>query len=281
MSLLTVRDLSIGYDSHVVAEHINFNVDEGDYLCIVGENGAGKSTLMRTLLNLQPPVSGEIIAGDGLRRNEIGYLPQQNMIQKDFPANVREIVVSGLQARLRFHPFYNKEDNEEAQRNMERMGIADLAGRCYRQLSGGQQQRVLLARALCATSRLILLDEPVSGLDPHVTQEMYDLISELNREGTTVIMISHDIAAALKYANNILHIGNRIFFGTRDEYVESETGKYFTMLNRESEEETYDEIACERKSSDEIACERKSSDETACDEKSYNGKACGKRGGAR
>lgn len=229
MPLLTVSELSIGYGSNIVAENISFKVDEGDYLCIVGENGAGKSTLMRTLLRLQQPVSGQILTGKGLRNNEIGYLPQQSVIQKDFPASVREVVLSGLQGRSGFHPFYSKEDRAEAQRNMERMGIADLAGRCYRQLSGGQQQRVLLARALCATSRLILLDEPVSGLDPHVTQEMYDLISELNKEGTTVIMISHDISAALKYATHILHIGNRIFFGTRNEYCASDTGRYFTM----------------------------------------------------
>jgi len=227
MSLLDIRELSIGYDSHIVAEHISFRVDAGVYLCIVGENGAGKTTLMRTLLGLQPPVSGTIEFGDGLRRNEIGYLPQQTFVQRDFPASVREIVLSGCQGKAGFRPFYSREEKELAEKNIERMGISDLAHVSYRRLSGGQQQRVLLARALCATTRLILLDEPVAGLDPKVTQEMYDLIADLNDSGTAVIMISHDIEAAVRYATDILHISDSIFFGTRDEYLASTAGELF------------------------------------------------------
>ena len=227
MRLITVTDLSYGYDSHALLSHLNFTVDQGDYLCIVGENGSGKTTLMKTLLHLREPMSGQITFSGGLKRNEIGYLPQQTVVQKDFPASVREIVLSGCQGRAGIRPFYNREEKALAQQNMERMGITALADTCYRELSGGQQRRVLLARALCATQKVLLLDEPVSGLDPKVTMEMYDLIRSLNSTGTTIIMISHDIAAAVKYASHILHIGAQIFFGTRDEYVSSPLGQYF------------------------------------------------------
>ncbi|MBP0978803.1 MAG: metal ABC transporter ATP-binding protein [Oscillospiraceae bacterium] len=236
MALLTVKDLSLGYDNRAIAEDLNFTVSAGDYLCIVGENGSGKSTLMKTLLHLQAPLKGEIITGDGLKNNEIGYLPQQTIVQRDFPASVREIVLSGCQSRCGLRPFYNKEEKALASESMKRMGITNLADRCYRELSGGQQQRVLLARALCATRKVLLLDEPVSGLDPKVTAEMYELIKELNDEGITIIMISHDIAAALRYASNILHIGSSVFFGTKEEYLESETGKFFLKQQKGGEE---------------------------------------------
>ncbi len=225
MSLLTVKNLAVGYESRAVAEGINFKVDAGDYLCIVGENGSGKTTLMKTLLGLEPAVGGSIEVGDGLRKNEIGYLPQQTVVQKDFPASVREIVLSGCQGRMGLRPFYRKEERELAEENMKRMDIMDLADRSYRDLSGGQQQRVLLARALCATRKILLLDEPVSGLDPKVASEMYSLIAELNKEGVTIIMISHDIAEALHFASHILHVGENIFFGTKEEYLKSEEGK--------------------------------------------------------
>ena len=163
MAYITVQDLSLGYDAHAIVEGLNFTVNAGDYLCIVGENGSGKTTLMKTLLHLQEPVGGQIRMGDGLKKNEIGYLPQQTMVQKDFPASVSEIVLSGCQGRCGFRPFYNKEEKQLAEENMKRMGITELANRCYRELSGGQQQRVLLARALCATRKILLLDEPVSG----------------------------------------------------------------------------------------------------------------------
>ena len=227
MPLITVRDVSLGYDSHTIVENLNFTVNAGDYLCIVGENGSGKTTLMKTLLHLQDPVNGQILAGEGLKRNEIGYLPQQTLVQKDFPASVREIVLSGCQSRCGLRPFYNREEKTLAETSMRRMGVETLANRCYRELSGGQQQRVLLARALCATRKVLLLDEPVSGLDPKVTAEMYSLIEELNREGITIIMISHDISAAVRYASHILHIGEEVFFGTKEAYLDSEEGKYF------------------------------------------------------
>ena len=229
MAQLTCQNLCVGYDGRPVLQDLDFEVFAGDYLCIVGENGSGKSTLMKTILGLQMPISGRILTGDGLRKNEIGYLPQQTQVQKDFPASVREIVLSGCQGRCGSRPFYGKAEKRLAAEAMEKMRITGLAGRCYRELSGGQQQRVLLARALCATQKMLLLDEPVSGLDPKVTAEMYELIGTLNREdGITVIMISHDIAAAVEYASHILHIGGSVFFGTKADYLQSPQGRLFT-----------------------------------------------------
>ena len=227
MALITIQNLSLGYESKAIIENLNFSVNSGDYLCIVGENGCGKTTLMKTLLHLQEPIDGSILTGDGLKKNEIGYLPQQTIVQKDFPASVREIVLSGCQGRCILRPFYTREEKKLADANMERMGILDLRNRCYRELSGGQQQRVLLARALCATRKVLLLDEPVSGLDPKVTSQMYETIQKLNKEGITIIMISHDIKAAVRYATHILHIGEKIFYGTKEEYMESDIGKMF------------------------------------------------------
>ena len=225
MALLTCRDLSLGYEGKAILEHIDFEVNSGDFLCIVGENGSGKTTLMKTILGLIHPMKGEVLTGDGLKQNEIGYLPQQTQVQRDFPASVYEIVLSGCQGRQELRPFYSKADKALALENIKRMEIDHLTRRCYRELSGGQQQRVLLARALCATRKLLLLDEPVAGLDPRVTAEMYQLITDLNRkDGITVVMISHDLEAALRCATHILHIGARIYCGTVEGYLQSETG---------------------------------------------------------
>ncbi len=235
MALLTIQDLTLGYESRVITEGLDFSVNQGDYLCIVGENGSGKTTLMKTLLRLQEPISGQILFGDGLKKNEIGYLPQQTVVQKDFPASVKEIVLSGCQGRCGRRPFYNKEEKRLAEDNMKRMGVLSLASRCYRELSGGQQQRVLLARALCAAQKVLLLDEPVSGLDPKVTAEMYGLIRTLNGDGITIIMISHDIDAAVRYASHILHIGTTVFYGTKKDYLESDAGKLFLTRQKGGE----------------------------------------------
>ena len=222
MAQLSCQNLSLGYEGKEILSGLSFQVNSGDYLCIVGENGSGKSTLMRTVLGLKKPMSGKIFTGDGLSANEIGYLPQQTLVQRDFPASVKEIVISGNQGHCGLRPFYNKQEKELAAQNMKKMGILDLQNRCYRELSGGQQQRVLLARALCATKKMLLLDEPVAGLDPKVTADMYSLIDGLNKEDKiTIIMISHDLDAAIKYASHILHIGKDIFFGTKDEYIKS------------------------------------------------------------
>ena len=235
MAYITVRDLSLGYDAHSIVEGLNFTVNAGDYLCIVGENGSGKTTLMKTLLHLQEPVGGQILIGDGLKKNEIGYLPQQTVVQKDFPASVREIVLSGCQGRLGLRPFYSSSEKALAKENMRKMGIEHLSKKSFFRISGGQKQRVLLARALCATRKVLLLDEPVSGLDPQGTSEMYARIGGLRKEGVTILMISHDIEAALSYASHILHIGAEVFFGTKEEYLKSKEGKKF-LLQKEEEE---------------------------------------------
>lgn len=222
------RDLKLGYGPHILAEHLSFSVEKGNYLCIVGENGAGKSTLLRTMLELQEPIEGQILLGGGLRRNEIGYLPQQTMVQRDFPASVREIVLSGCQGRCGIRPFYNREEKQIAERAMGQMEIAELADACYRDLSGGQQQRVLLARALCASDKMLVLDEPVSGLDPKMAEAMYRLVERLNKEmGITIVMISHDVREAIPYATHILHMGRDYFFGTEREYRQSGIGRLF------------------------------------------------------
>lgn len=205
MAIVTAKDLAVGYEGRPVLTDINFEINSGDYFCIVGENGSGKSTLMKTMLGLRNPISGAI-SFDGLTQNEIGYLPQQSSLQKDFPASVYEIVVSGCQNSLKKGFFYKKEHKEMAMENIRRMGVEHLAGRCYRELSGGQQQRVLLARALCATKKVLLLDEPVAGLDPQVTEEMYNLIEKLNEEGLTIIMISHDMKAVESYATKVFNV---------------------------------------------------------------------------
>lgn len=232
MPLLCCHNLTLGYEGKTVVSDLSFSVDAGNYLCIVGENGSGKSTLMRTILRLKAPISGQITTGDGLAPNEIGYLPQQTEGQKDFPASVREVVRSGCLNRCGLRPFYNRQEKQMAEENMEKLGIASIARNYYRELSGGQQQRTLLARALCATRKLLLLDEPTAGLDPNATVELYALIRELNEDGITIIMISHDIAAAVKNASHILHIGGHsaLFIGTTADYLKSETGRAYAGL---------------------------------------------------
>ena len=227
--LLKCENLSFSYENTSVIKNLSFSLGSGDYLCIVGENGSGKSTLTKGILGLKAPADGKIIKGGGLKANEIGYLPQQTPAQKDFPASVFEVVLSGRLNSRGLKPFYSKKDKMIAHDNIKRTGIAELLKRSYRDLSGGQQQRVLLARALCAGKKLLLLDEPVTGLDPIVTDEMYKLIFELNRkENITIIMVSHDIASAVKYATHILHLdGDKSFFGTTKEYMKSPMGQYF------------------------------------------------------
>lgn len=226
MAQITCQNLTLGYDGKAVVTQLNFSVNRGDYLCIIGENGSGKSTLMKALLNLNKPMSGDILMGDGLVKNTIGYLPQQTQVQRDFPASVREIVLSGCLNQMGFHPFYTKEERLRAKENMEKLQILNLEKRCYRELSGGQQQRVLLARALCATQKMLILDEPVAGLDPVATQEMYELVERLNqKEKITIVMVSHDLNAAISYASHILHVDQvPRFFGTKEQYVQSEIG---------------------------------------------------------
>ena len=216
MILLTCEKVSLGYGSRVVVKDLSFTINAGDYLCIVGENGAGKSTLVKTLIGLQKTLGGKISLN--ATTGDVGYLPQQTQIQKDFPASVEEIVLSGCLARKKFLPFYSAEDKKISACNIERLGLSELAHRCFRELSGGQQQRVLLARALCAAKKILLLDEPIAGLDPEAAADMYKIISELNRDGITIIMISHDVDEAIKHATHVLHLGEKIFFGASGDY---------------------------------------------------------------
>jgi zinc transport system ATP-binding protein len=229
MSQIKCKDVSLGYDGKVIVENLNFSVEKGDYLCIVGENGAGKSTLVKTLLGLNKPIKGEIMFDKEISATEIGYLPQQAELQRDFPATVEEIVISGTLNRCRGRFWYSKSEKMLMKENLKKLGIEDLRKNSYMQLSGGQRQRVLLARALCSAKKILLLDEPASGLDPVATNEMYHLIMDLNiSENLTVVMVSHDINAASRHAKQILHLGNeKLFFGTSQEYQNSETGKAF------------------------------------------------------
>ena len=226
MPQIVCENASLGYDGKPIVTGLNFTVNAGDYLCIVGENGSGKSTLMKTILNLTPPLAGSIRM-EGLKPTQIGYLPQQTQVQRDFPASVLEIVLSGFQGQRGWRPFYTKKEKAAASANLKKLGLEGFERRCYRELSGGQQQRVLLARALCATQKCLLLDEPISGLDPKATAQMYEIIEQLHREGITIIMISHDVGVALADATHILHIGKHLFFGTKESYLHSGIGQAF------------------------------------------------------
>ena len=226
MSQIICKDLSLGYEGHTVCEGLNLTVNKGDYLCIVGDNGSGKTTLMRTLLSLKPALSGTISFDDGITARDIGYLPQQSELQKDFPASVEEVVLSGCTSRLGKRFFMGKAERLEAMQNMKMMNVYDLAKQSYRTLSGGQMQRVLLARALCAANKILILDEPVSGLDPHATADMYETIHHLNKHtGITIIMVTHDIDNALRDATAVLKISKEpTYYSSVEEYKLANSG---------------------------------------------------------
>ena len=230
MSLISCKNVYLKYENTSVVEDLSFQVEKGDYLCIVGENGSGKSTLIKSILGLKETASGHLHFGDGLKSKEIGYLPQQTTAQRDFPASVYEVVLSGCIGKKGGRIFFSKEQKKLAEDNMKKLDILHLKKRSYRELSGGQQQRVLLARALCSADKMILLDEPVTGLDPLVTAEFYSLLKKLNKDyGITVIMVSHDLFAAVNNASHILHLKKHdSFFGTIDEYTESDIYKNFS-----------------------------------------------------
>lgn len=230
MSVLACQDLAFSYDGKDVLKGVNFTLKQGEYLCIVGENGSGKTTLMKGLLRLNKPTKGKIVTGDGLKPNEIGYLPQQTQIQRDFPASVYEVVLSGCLNSMGRRLFYSKKHKQLVIDNLEALDILSLKNKCYRELSGGQQQRVLLARALCATQKMLLLDEPVTGLDPVAAEEFYRMIEKLNREkGITIIMVSHDVKGVVSHASHVLHLdGVQKFFGTMEEYKNQEWSFAYT-----------------------------------------------------
>lgn len=233
MTLIKCTELTLGYEKKQIAPPISIEVREGDFIAITGENGAGKSTLVKTLLGLTPPISGRVSYEGGFGLRDIGYLPQSAFIARDFPASVYEVVLSGCIGRAGSFPRFRAAHRALARESMRRLGIEELASRSFSELSGGQAQRVLLCRALCAADRLLLLDEPVQGLDPSATHEMYDAVAELNRrDKMTVLMVSHDICTTLGYATHILHLGrDEIFFGSVDEYRRSEVGHEFIFAH--------------------------------------------------
>ncbi len=228
MALLTCQDLSLSYEGNTVLSSLDMSVQAGDYLCIVGENGSGKSTLIKAMLTLKTPTKGDIFLGDGLIHREIGYLPQQTNLQRDFPASVWEVVLSGCLNTRKRTLFFSAKDKRKAIENLKKLGVAELKRNCFRELSGGQRQRVLLARALCATSKMLIVDEPTAGLDPLASFELYRIIQKINQEGITIIMVSHDVLTAVKYASHILHLENKpLFFDTTHDYLSSDIGKLF------------------------------------------------------
>ena len=227
--LIKCEHVDLGYENQDAVINVNMEVCPGDYLCIVGENGAGKSTLIKGLLGLLKPSGGKLTVAEELKTTGIGYLPQQTAAQKDFPASVREVVLSGCLSRRGRRPFYSKTEKDIASANMEKLGITQLANQCYRELSGGQQQRVLIARALCATRELLILDEPITGLDPMAIQDFYSMIRKLNREDkVAIIMVSHDLRNAVEEANKILHLQKQVlFYGPAHDYMNSKAAGHF------------------------------------------------------
>ena len=228
-ALIRCEHVDFGYENHDAVIDVSMEINPGDYLCILGENGSGKSTLMKGILGLLKPTAGTLVVDEELRRTGIGYLPQQTAAQRDFPATVYEVVRSGCLSHLGRRPFFSRADKALAMENMEKLGIAGLSRKCYRELSGGQQQRVLIARALCATKKLLILDEPITGLDPSAIQELYALIRKMNREDkVTILMVSHDVQNVVHQANKILHLQQRVlFYGSVKDYVKSRAGLEF------------------------------------------------------
>ena len=227
--LIVCRDVSLGYEGQTVLSHLNLTIRDGDYLCIVGDNGSGKSTLLRGLLGLLAPQSGEILRAPELERGAVGYLPQQTRAQRDFPATVLEVALSGCLNQKGSRFFYTRAQKSQALMNLGKLGVLEWKDKSYRELSGGQQQRVLLARALCAAGRLLILDEPITGLDPAAAQDLYKTLAYLNqKEGMAIVMVTHDLKAALKSARTVLHIGRKgLFTGTASDYLASPQGRRF------------------------------------------------------
>ena len=229
MKILTLKNVSLGYDTNIVIKNINFEIKEGDYLCVIGENGAGKSTLIKGILGLIKPIKGKIILDEDIKQEEVGYLPQMSTTMKNFPASVYEVVLSGCLNSRGLNPFYSKKNKELVNKNLKKLKIDSLKHKSFGELSGGQQRRVLLARALCAMKKILVLDEPTSGLDPKAINEFYKIIEKLNIEDKiTIIMVSHDMKNAIKYGKKILHLApEEIFFGTTNKYKKNIISSYF------------------------------------------------------
>lgn len=234
MNIITCKKLNIGYGEKVICKDINLSIDEGQFVCIVGENGSGKSTLLKTLLGINKPVSGKVVFDNSFNRNQVGYLPQQSDAQRDFPATVREVVLSGFLNRMGVRPFYNKREKDKAIKIMEELKVDDIINKSFKELSGGQQQKVLLARALCATDNLIFLDEPTNALDVKSRRKFYSLVSELNKSGMTVVMVSHNLDETIKYATSIIYIKDTLqFAGSKEDFESSEYAPLFNITKEE------------------------------------------------
>lgn len=242
MAQLRCENISVGYEDGIVVSDVSFELNRGDYVCIVGENGAGKSSLLKGILGLARIQGGKLEYGDGMSRADVGYLPQQKDYQKNFPATVKEVVMSGFLNKMGLRPYYNRAEKTKAMEILSDFGMADYVRASFGSLSGGQKQRVLLARAMCATDKLLLLDEPTTGLDPVATEELYELLKRLNREKkTTILMVSHDLNKAVSDAGLILHVNKRSgcgYFGPADKYLDSEAARHFLGLDYKNSEET-------------------------------------------
>ena len=242
MAQLRCENISVGYEDGIVVSDVSFELNRGDYVCIVGENGAGKSSLLKGILGLAKIQGGKLEYGDGMSRADVGYLPQQKDDQKNFPATVKEVVMSGFLNKMGLRPYYNRAEKAKAMEILSDFGMADYVRASFGSLSGGQKQRVLLARAMCATDKLLLLDEPTTGLDPVATEELYELLKRLNREKkTTILMVSHDLNKAVSDAGLILHVNKRSgcgYFGPADKYLDSEAARHFLGLDYKNSEET-------------------------------------------
>ena len=242
MAQLRCENISVGYEDGIVVSDVSFELNRGDYVCIVGENGAGKSSLLKGILGLAKIQGGKLEYGDGMSRADVGYLPQQKDYQKNFPATVKEVVMSGFLNKMGLRPYYNRAEKTKAMEILSDFGMADYVRASFGSLSGGQKQRVLLARAMCATDKLLLLDEPTTGLDPVATEELYELLKRLNREKkTTILMVSHDLNKAVSDAGLILHVNKRSgcgYFGPADKYLDSEAARHFLGLDYKNSEET-------------------------------------------
>lgn len=227
MSAITAKNISMSYEGKKVIDSISFSVEKGELLLIVGENGSGKTTLLKGLTGLKKIDSGILSFEENISNREIGYLPQQTEVQRDFPASVWEVVLSGTLGGMGWRPFYGKKQKDMARHAMEKLEISSLSEKCYHELSGGQQQRVLLARALCASKKILVLDEPTTALDAGASKELYALISGLKEDGMTVIMITHDVDNAVSLADKVLHLGEQkpLYFGSADEYIQNFLGR--------------------------------------------------------
>ncbi len=220
MEILSASHVSINYGAVVAVDDATFGVNEGDYFCIAGSNGSGKSTLLKGIIGLAPIKNGHLHVN--LPKEQISYLSQTNRADRDFPATVWEIILSGTQKSGKKIPFYTKDDKQRAEESMIKLGMEKFKNTRIGNLSGGQQQRALLARALCKSPKLLLLDEPFAGLDSAISEELYELYKNLNKNGVTIIMASHDYQAIGNFASRVMLMNNSHvdFVGTNDEWRE-------------------------------------------------------------